>query len=122
MSVQPVRDGVLALMRRTARVVTCVVLVASTQISSAAPPQAPGVTCDVTDYGAKGDGKALETAAIQRAVEACAARAAGRHVSLCAQQSHVYWQSHCANPLVEPSPSADQLTRPDLTGLQLPCM
>ena len=55
----------------------------------------------MTDYGAKGDGKALETAAIQRAVEACAARAAGRHVSLCAQQSHVYWQSHCANPLMD---------------------
>jgi polygalacturonase len=53
------------------------VLVASTQICFAAPPQAPGVTCDVTDYGAKGDGKALETAAIQRAVEACAARGGG---------------------------------------------
>ncbi|WP_150275331.1 glycoside hydrolase family 28 protein [Paenibacillus tepidiphilus] len=43
-------------------------------------PQIPGLTVNVTDYGASGDGMSLCTAAIQAAIDACAGDGGGRVV------------------------------------------
>jgi polygalacturonase len=49
-------------------------LLACLRVSAAAPP---GIF-NVRDLGAKGDGRALDTAALNRAVEACAAAGGGQ--------------------------------------------
>ena len=43
-----------------------------------APSASQGHTFNILDYGAKGDGTALETAAINRAIEACATHGGGQ--------------------------------------------
>src|SRR5689334_15142697 len=45
--------------------------------AAAATPRAAPALFNVRDYGAKGDGKTLDTAAINRAIEACAAAGGG---------------------------------------------